>query len=68
MVLTYYPMFMAKETKDWPEKKMRNWQWLLLGQMHHFLNKVDLRKVLKIFQAPPPFIRAVAVKSKWAGG
>ena len=24
MVVTYYPMFVTKQTKEWPEKKLRN--------------------------------------------
>ena len=68
MVVIYYPMFVTKQTKDWPEKKMRDRQWVPLGQIDHYLKKGDLRKVVKTSRLLLPFIRDSAVKSKWAAG
>ena len=68
MVVTYYPMFVTKQTKNWPEKKMRDRQWVPLGQIDHCLKKGDLQKVVKTSRVVLPFIRDGAVKSKWAAG
>lgn len=68
MVVTYYPMFVTKQTKEWPEKKLRNRQWVPLDEIDHHLKKGDLRKVVKTFRVLLPFIRAGAVKSKWIKG
>ena len=65
---THYPMFVIKQTKDWSEKKLRNRQWVSLCQIDHYLKKDDFRKVLKTFRVLLTFIRASAVKSKWAKG
>ena len=37
MVVTYYPMFVTKQTKEWPEKKLRNRQWVPLDAIDHLL-------------------------------
>jgi hypothetical protein len=68
LMVTYYPMFVTKQTKEWPEKKMRNRQWVPLDEIDHHLKKGDLRKVVKMFRVLLPFIRAGAVKSKWIKG
>ena len=68
MVVTYYPMFVTKQTKEWPEKKMRNRQWVPLDEIDHHLKKGDLRKIAKTSRVLLPFIRAGAVKSKWIKG
>ena len=68
MVVTYYPMFVTKQTKEWPEKKLRNRKWVPLDEIDSYLKKGDLRKVVKTFRALLPFIRAGAVKSKWTKG
>ena len=68
MVVTYYPMFVTKQTKEWPEKKLRNQQWVPLDGIDHHLKKGDLRKVVKTFRGLLPFIRAGVVKSKWTIG
>lgn len=68
MVVTYYPMFVTKQTKEWPEKKLRNRQWVPLDEIDCHLKKGDLRKVVKTFRVLLPFIRAGAVKSKWTKG
>jgi DNA relaxase NicK len=65
MVVTYYPMFVTKQTKEWLEKKLRNRQWVPLDEIDHHLKKDDLRKVVQNFRVLLPFIRAGAVKSKW---
>ena len=68
MVVIYYPLFVTKQTKEWPEKKLRNRQWVPLDEIDHHLKKGDLRKVVKTFRVLLPFIRAGAVKSKWIKG
>jgi hypothetical protein len=68
MVVTYYPMFVTEPTKEWPEKKLSNRQWVPLDEIDHHLKKGDLRKVVKTFRVLLPFIRAGAVKSKWTKG
>jgi 8-oxo-dGTP pyrophosphatase MutT (NUDIX family) len=68
MVVTYFPVFVTKQTKEWPEKKLRNRQWVSLDEINHHLKKGDLRKVVRIFRVLLPFIRAGAVKSKWTKG
>ena len=68
MVVTYYPMFVTEQTKEWPEKKLRNRQWVPLDEIDHHLKKGDLRKVVKTFWVLLPFIRAGAVKPKWTKG
>ena len=65
MVVTYYPMFVTKQTKKWPEKKMRNRQWVSLDEIDYHLKKGHLQGVVKTFRVLLPFIRAGAVKSKW---
>ena len=65
MVVTYYPMFVTKQTKEWLEKKLRNRQWVPLDEIDHHLKKDDLRKVVQNFRVLLPFIHAGAVKSKW---
>ena len=64
MVVTYYPMFVTKQTKEWPEKKLRNRQWVPLDEIDHHLKKVDLWKVVKTFRVLVQFIHVGAVKSK----
>jgi hypothetical protein len=68
LMVTYYPMFVTKQTKEWPEKKLRNRQWVPLDEIDHHLKKGNLRKVVKTFRVLLPFIRAGAVKSKWTKG
>jgi hypothetical protein len=68
LMLTYYPMFVTKQTKEWHDKKLRNRQWVPLDEIDHHLKKGDLRKVVKTFRVLLPFIRAGAVKSKWTKG
>ena len=68
LMVTYYPMFVTKQTKEWPEKKLRNQQWVPLDGIDHHLKKGDLRKVVKTFRGLLPFIRAGVVKSKWPIG
>ena len=68
MVVTYYPMFVTKRTKEWPEKKLRNRQWVSLDEIDRYLKKGDLRTVVKTFRVLLQFIRAGAVKSKWTKG
>ena len=65
MVVTYYPMFVTEQTKEWPEKKLCNQQWVPLDEIDHHLKKGYLRKVVKTFRVLLPFIRVGAVKSKW---
>ena len=61
-------MFVTKQTKEWPEKKLRNWQCVSPGEIDHHLKKGDLREVVKTFRVQLPFILAGAVKSKWTKG
>ena len=68
MVVTYYPIFVTKQIKEWPEKKLRNRQWVPLDEIDHHLKKGDLRKVVKTFRVLLPFIRSGTVKSKWTKG
>ena len=68
MVETYYPIFVTKQTREWPDKKMRNCQWVPLDEIDRYLKKGDLRRVVKIFRILLPLIRAGAVKSKWTKG
>lgn len=68
MLVTYYPMSLNKKTKEWPEKKLRNRQCVLLDEIDHDLKKGDLPKVVKTFRVLLPFIRAGVVKSKWTKG
>ena len=68
MVVTYYPMIVTKQTKEWPEKKLRNRQWVPLDEIDQHLRKGDLREVVKTFRVLLPFIRSCAVKSKWTIG
>ena len=65
MVETYYPIFVTKQTREWPDKKMRNCQWVPLDEIDRYLKKGDLRRGVKIFRILLPLIRAGAVKSKW---
>lgn len=68
LMVTYYPIFVTKQTKEWPEKKLRNRQRVPLDEIDHHLKKGDLRKVVKASRVLLPFIRAGAVKSKWTKG
>jgi hypothetical protein len=61
-------MFVTEPTKEWPEKKLSNRQWVPLDEIDHHLKKGDLPKVVKTFRVLLPFIRAGAVKSKWTKG
>ena len=65
MVVTYYPMFVTKQTREWLEKKLRNRQWAPLCQIDHHLKKGDLRKAVKTFRILLQSICVGAVKSKW---
>ena len=68
MVVTYYPIYVTKQTKEWPEKKLRKRQWVPLDEIDQHLKKGDLLKVVRTFLVLLPFIRAGAVKSKWTKG
>ena len=68
LMVTYYPVFVTKQMKEWPEEKMRNRQWVPLDEIDHYLKKGDLRKVVKTSRVLLPFVRAGAVKSKWTRG
>ena len=68
IVVTYYPMLVTKQTKEWPEKKLRKRQWVPLDEIDQHLKKGDLRRVVETFRVLLPFIRAGAVKSKWTKG
>lgn len=62
--VTYYPVFVNRQSDKWSEKSKRERHWALLGDASKVVHREDLLAVIKQFESLAPWIKKAAADSK----
>ena len=64
VLVTYYPLLVAKQVDEWPEDQKRERHWSLLEKAHKVTERADYLLLIKQFDAISPWILEIAKHKK----
>ena len=62
--VTYYPLLVEQQSKDWPEIDKRERHWALLSEVDEVIEHEDLQALVSQFECLEPWIKEFAANHR----